>query len=119
MIVGVGVDIIEKDRVLKAYGKESFKVRYYTKAEQAEIAVSNHKAASDFAVKEAVAKAFGTGFSKIMPEQIEVLRKDSGKPYVNLYGAAKELADELGVVNIHVSISDTDTLVNAYVICEK
>ena len=37
----------------------------------------------------------------------EVLRDERGKPYVNLYGAAKQRAEELGITRIHVSISDT------------
>lgn len=118
MIVGIGVDIIEKERVHKAYEKDSFRRKYYTAGEQAEIADHPHKAASDFAVKEAVVKAVGTGFGKIMPGQIEVLREESGRPYVVLYGRAKEMQEELGITQIHVSISDTDTLATAFVVCE-
>lgn len=118
MIIGIGVDIVEKERVQKAYEKDSFRRKYYTAGEQAEIGEHPHKAASDFAVKEALVKAVGTGFGKIMPAQIEVLREKSGRPYVTLHDKAKALQQELGITRIHVSISDTDTLTTAYVVCE-
>lgn len=63
--------------------------------------------AGNFAVKEAVAKAFGTGFRSFMPGDIEVLRDKLGKPYVVLYGGAKEMAEEMGMRVIHASISNT------------
>lgn len=118
MIVGIGVDMVEKERVRRAYEKDSFRRKYYTAGEQAEIVEHPHKAASDFAVKEALVKAVGTGFGKIMPIQIEVLREKSGRPYVVLYDRAKEVQQELGITRIHVSISDTDILTTAYVVCE-
>ncbi len=118
MIIGIGVDIIEKERVKRAYEKDSFRRKYYTAAEQAEIAEHPHKAASDFAVKEALVKAVGTGFGKIMPGQIEVLREESGRPYVTLHEQARVVQQELGITQVHVSISDTDTFTVAYVVCE-
>lgn len=118
MIVGIGVDLVEKKRVCRAYENESFRKKYFTDKEQEEIAELPHRAASDFAVKEAVVKAFGTGFGKIMPIQVEVLRKHSGMPYVMLYGMAEETGNMLGIHTIHVSVSDTDALVIAYVVCE-
>ena len=48
--------------------------------------------AGNFAVKEAVSKVFGTGFFGVEPYEIEVLRNESGAPYVKLYGNAKEIA---------------------------
>lgn len=118
MIIGIGVDIVEKERVQRAYEKDSFRRKYYTAREQAEIAEHPHKAASNFAVKEALVKAVGTGFGKVMPGQIEVLREESGRPYVTLHDRAKMVQQELGITRIHVSISDTDTLTTAYVVCE-
>ena len=51
--------------------------------------------------------------------EIEVLRDELGKPYVNLYGAAKELASKLGIHRIHVSLSNTKEHTTAYVIAES
>ncbi len=67
-----------------------------------------------FAVKEAVAKVFGTGFRTFMPGDIEVLRDELGKPYVRLYGGALEQFEKMGMEQIHVSISNTNGLAMAF-----
>lgn len=118
MITGIGVDLIEVDRVVQAYQKEGFKLRYYTQAEIDFIQDDYKRAADNFAVKEAVAKMLGTGFRGFTPIDIEVLRNPAGKPYVNLYGKAAELAQSQGVANVHVSITNTKDYANAFVIGE-
>ena len=119
MIAGIGVDIIEIERVIRACEKPSFCNRCFTQAEQRLMEQDRKKAASNFAVKEAVVKAFGTGFGKISPDQIEVLRNEKGMPYVNLYHEAADIAKELAWEAIHVSVSHTKELVTAYVVAEK
>lgn len=118
MIIGIGVDLIEVDRVVKACDKNAFTERTFTEAEIALIAANKRLAADNFAVKEAVSKVFGTGISGFLPVEIEVLRDDKGKPYVNLYGNAKKLADKLGIDRLHVSISNTREYANAFAIGE-
>lgn len=118
MIIGIGNDIIEQSRVKKACEKDAFLTRVYTEKEQQMIRQSPDKAAGCWAVKEAVVKAFGTGFSNILPREIEVLRDELGKPYVNLYGNAKEQAEKLGVEHIFVSISHTGDMVSAVAVGE-
>ncbi len=118
MIFGVGSDLIEIARVLKACERETFSCRVFTENERREAFGSEKRLAGDFAVKEAVVKAFGIGFGSIRPGDIEVLRNVSGKPYVNLSGKAKEFADSRGIDNIQVSISDTGELVLAFAVAE-
>lgn len=118
MIIGIGTDLIENERVMKACNKESFLKRYFTSKEIELIQADKKKSAGNFAVKEAVAKMFGTGFRDVMPIEIETLRDEFGKPYVNLYGIAKEKSLELGIERIHVSISNTKLYSLAYVIGE-
>ncbi len=118
MITGIGVDLIEINRVVQAYRKETFQKRYFTALEIELIRQDLKKAADNFAVKEAVSKMLGTGFRTFFPIDIEVLRNSEGKPYVNLYGAAAELAKAQGVSNIHVSISNTKDYANAFVVGE-
>lgn len=118
MIIGIGVDLIEVERVIKACKKEGFLNKYFTNSE---ISLINHdlnKSADNFAVKEAVSKMFGTGFGEVTPIDIEVLRNEEGKPYVNLYGKANDLAIKQGITHIHVSISNTKKLANAFVVGE-
>ena len=62
---------------------------------------------------------FGTGFRNIKLTEIEVLRDNLGKPYVNLYGEAKKLAEKIGITNIHVSITNTAQLASAFVVGES
>ncbi len=118
MIAGIGVDLIEVARVTKACGKEGFLRKYFTEREIELILKDIRKAADNFAVKEAVAKVLGTGFSTFFPIDIEVLRAPSGKPYVNLHGRAEELAREQGITAIHVSISNTKEYATAFAVGE-
>ncbi len=118
MITGVGTDLIEIARVQKAIGRSAFLERVYTEKERELIAVRSVRAASNFAGKEAVAKALGCGFAGIAPKEIEILRYPSGMPYVVLHGRAKEKAKEQGISDIFISLSDTKELVQAYAVCE-
>lgn len=118
MITGIGVDLIEINRVVRACQKEAFLKRYYTEAEIALIKKDSKKAADNFAVKEAVAKMLGTGFRGFTPIDIEVLRDTFGKPYVRLYGKAEELSKQQKITGIHVSITNTRDYANAFVIGE-
>ncbi|NLL71917.1 MAG: holo-ACP synthase [Clostridiales bacterium] len=119
MISGIGVDLIEIDRVAKACKSEGFLKRCFTDDEINLIGDRWAKAAGNFAVKEAVAKMFGIGFRGISLKEIEVLRDECGKPYVNLYGKAAELARKQEISTIHVSITNTKEYANAFVVGEK
>lgn len=118
MIIGIGTDMIEIERVVKACEKEAFLLRAFTSEEVLLIKKDARKSADNFAVKEAVSKMFGTGFQGISLSEIEVLRDDKGKPYVNLYGNAKRLSKQLGIKKIHVSITNTRDLAEAFVVGE-
>lgn len=119
LITGVGIDLIEIDRISKACEKEGFLRRCFTADEIEMIDGKWQRAAGNFAVKEAVAKMFGTGFRGISLREIEVLRDTLGKPYVNLYDKAAELAKSHGITNIHVSITNTKNYANAFVVGEN
>jgi phosphopantethiene--protein transferase domain len=119
VITGIGVDLIETERIISACTKEGFLKRCFTEEEIKFIENNWQRAAGNFAAKEAVVKMFGTGFRKISPKDIEVLRDSLGKPYVNLYGKAAELAKEQRISAIHVSITNTKDYANAFVIGER
>lgn len=119
MIFGIGNDVIEIERIRKACVKEAFLCRVFT---EKEIGQSNRKPsylAGCFAAKEAVAKAFGTGFRNFGPGEIEVLRDGLGKPYITLYGNAKYLAESLEISSFHVTLTNTATLAFSTVIAES
>ncbi len=106
MILGIGTDLVEQKRIEKACERERFLSLCYTEKEMVLLSVKKTRAAGHFAVKEAVAKALGTGFRGFGPKDIEVLRDELGKPVVCLYGDAKHLSEQLGVTHIFVSITD-------------
>ncbi len=118
MIAGIGTDLVEIARVQKAIGRSAFLEKVYTEKERELIAVRAVRAASNFAAKEAVAKALGCGFSGIAPSEIEILRETSGMPYVVLYGRAKKKAKEQGICKIQISLTDTERYAQAYAVCE-
>lgn len=118
MIIGVGTDLIEIERIRKACEKEAFLVRIYTEEECRQAGGRASRLAGNFAVKEAVSKVFGTGFRSFGPKDIEVLRDEFGKPYVKLYGEAKSLSEKLGIKRIFVSITNTSLNAMAFAVGE-
>lgn len=118
MIYGIGNDLIEYERINKACENKRFIERIYTDREAELIKADKKKAAGNFAVKEAVSKVFGTGFVMCWPKDIEVLRDEKGKPYVNLYGNAKKMAEDREIVRIHVSITNTKEYASAIAVGE-
>lgn len=118
MILGIGTDLIEIERVKKACLKKAFLTRVYTEAECRQAQGSHSKLAGNFAVKESVSKALGTGFRTFMPGDIEVLRDEAGRPYVTLYGEARQLQQEKGITRFHVTISNTKDYALAFVVGE-
>lgn len=122
MIIGIGTDIIEIQRIEKVINKTPrFYKTIYTEEERAYYAAGHRKVeslAGAFAAKEAVSKALGTGFRGFSPCDVEIRRNELGKPEVQLLGGAKQVADELGVDKIHLTISHCQGYAVAYVIVE-
>lgn len=122
MIVGVGCDIIEIERIARAIKRESFIQRVFTAEEAAYCQRRGQQAAASFAArfaaKEAVLKALGTGLREGSLQEIAVDNDVLGKPLVQLSGHFAMLAKQLGVKNIQISLSHSRELATAYVIME-
>ncbi len=118
MIKGIGMDMVEISRIEKACEKEHFLNRIFTAEEVIRFRKFPARLAGNFAVKEAVAKMFGTGFRTFSPCDIEVLRDELGRPYVNLYGPAKELQDMLGITSIFITITNEKEYACAVAVAE-
>lgn len=120
MIFGNGVDIVEISRIEEILKrKESFLERFFTAEERKLFEKKGFKTetiAANFAAKEAISKAFGTGIRGFRLDELEILREESGKPYVNLYGSAKALASELGIHAFIISLSHSKQNAIAFVI---
>lgn len=115
-IIGIGIDQVEIRRVIDACKRERFVKKTYSEKEQMLLSNRKSAAATNFAGKEAVAKAFGCGFKGISPNEISILRRENGAPYVELAGRAEKLAKQLGITHLHISLSDSKILANAFVI---
>ena len=122
MIVGVGCDIIEIERIARAVKSESFIRRVFTAEEAAYCQRRGQQAAASFAArfaaKEAVLKALGTGLREGSLQEIAVDNDGLGKPLVQLSGHFAMLAKQLGVKNIQISLSHSREFAVAYVIME-
>ena len=116
MIVGIGVDMIEIGRVIHACEREHFLKKIFSEREIQQMDAGKRRAASDFAGKEAVVKALGTGFFGVEAIEIEILRRENGSPYVVLHGGAARKAEELGIRDWQISITNTKELATAFVI---
>jgi len=124
MIVGMGTDIAEIDRVAAAIRRHGlpFLNRVFTETEIRYC--ERHKAkderyAARFAAKEAMMKALGTGWRKgVRWRDIEVRNAASGKPEILLAGEAERHAARLGARHFHVSITHSGNLALAQVILE-
>jgi len=125
MIVGLGVDISEVDRIREAIARhgERFLGRVFTPAEMAYCNRHRDRAeryAGRFAVKEATMKALGTGWSHgVRWVDIEVVREPSGRPTLALHGAAREIGERLGLRRASVSITHSGNTAFAQVIFEN
>ncbi len=120
MIFGIGCDLCDIERV--AAGGERFYKRYFTEKEQELFDKKRNKpqtVAANFAVKEAFSKALGTGVRDFLLTEVEVLRDELGKPYINLFGNAKTICENLKITGIFVSISHEKSIAMGYVVLER
>ena len=124
MIVGMGIDIAEVDRVKAAIERhgEAFLRRLYTQREREYCERFKNKYeryAGRFAAKEAAMKALGTGWSRgVRWVDVEVVRQSGGRPTVTLRGEAAKVASSLGVERVVLSITHTSAQAFAQVIFE-
>jgi holo-[acyl-carrier protein] synthase len=113
-VMGVGIDLVENERMRKLLRQWShaFKAKIFLPSERAYCDTRaepwNHYAGR-FAVKEAVSKAFGTGVSQhIGWLDIEVVRdRKTGAPSIRLSEKGRKLAKKRDVERVLVSLSHT------------
>lgn len=121
MILGIGTDIFEVERMKKAIEKQAtFADGIFTPNEIkycSQFKNSAERFAARYAAKEALLKALGTGWRDgIKFLDIEITNNSLGKPSITLSGEAKNIAEKLGAKSIHISMSHTKKLANAFVI---
>lgn len=125
MIAGIGVDIIEVDRIARALERhgERFAVRLFAPGEMAECWPSEQqrcrRLAARFAAKEAALKALGIGLRGVSWLEIEVVKDDLGKPSLRLTGRLAEIAATQGITAMHLSLSHCKEYAMAQVVAER
>ena len=125
-ILGIGVDIIQNNRIKNSIKNHKFRDRIYSKNELVLSVSSKNKIgyfSKRFAAKEAFAKALGTGFrNNLNFKDIEIMNDKLGKPY---YAKTKKITQiikkEFKVKNFNcfLSISDEKEYSTAFAIIEK
>ena len=125
MIFGIGTDIVEVERIKKISSVDKFAKKILS---QNELDIFNELSkdkktfflSKQFAGKEAVSKALGTGVGKeVSMKNIEILRDNKGKPIFNAIDELETYMSYLGITKTHVSLSDESNYAIAMVILEK
>ena len=125
MIFGIGTDIVEVERIKKISSVDKFAKKILS---QNELNIFNELSkdkktfflSKQFAGKEAVSKALGTGVGKeVSMKNIEILRDNKGKPIFNAIDELETFMCNLGITKTHVSLSDESNYAIAMVVLEK
>jgi holo-[acyl-carrier protein] synthase len=109
VVVGVGVDVVEVERVERALRRwgEAFLARVYTPSERKRAGgrAGVARLAARFAAKEAVMKALGVGWGRLRFSDIEIVSDGNGRPVARLHGGAAQVARAAGVDEVYLSLS--------------
>lgn len=121
-VLGVGVDLVDIARI-RSLGErhgERFLEKVFTDTERADMASRADPwpgYAARFAAKEAVSKAFGTGIgAEIDFRGIGVVTDDRGAPHIVLDARGESLLRSRGASRIHISLTHTATLAQAFAV---
>lgn len=120
MVAGVGVDVVEVPRFVRA--KPALLQRLFTDRERRYCSGKPNAAihfAGRFAAKEAFLKALGTGYSeKIGWKDIEIVHHANGRVEIEPAGIAARYCRRKKIRRVHVSISHTHSVAAAVVVLE-
>ena len=125
MIFGIGTDIVEIKRIEEITSLEKFAGRILSENEQHIFESMNDSKkiryiSKQFAGKEAISKALGTGINKdVSFNNIEILRDDDGMPFFNPINQLDNLIADLGITKTHVSLADENHYAIAIAVLEK
>ena len=124
MIFGIGTDMVEISRIKNINSIDRFAKKILSKNELDFFnSLKQEKKitylSKQFAGKEAVSKAIGTGITKLTRfKDIEILRDEKGKPILNAVDSFKKYMSDLGITKTHVSLSDERNYAIAFAVLE-
>ena len=118
-LLGIGTDILQRDRLLQEYLREEdpFCRKTFTEKELLEAAGEGDRKgylSGRFCAKEAVFKALGRSSEGFVMKDIEILRGKYGQPEVSLLGEVKEKAARRDICRILLSLSYEEEWIVAY-----
>ena len=128
MILGIGIDLLNADRIKKLYQKYSEKILHKILSDiEIDYLINKRKNVLNFlsrrfCVKEAFCKAIGTGFGKYVGiKSISCINDEYGKPYIIcdeklIKFIEDKFSTKFDKISIDISISDDKPFVNAFVI---
>ncbi len=126
MIRGIGVDVARISRIEGVINR--FPARFATRIlnplelpawESVSAPQASAFLAKRFAAKEAASKALGTAIRRgVAMQDFIVQRGEHGRPLLSVSGRARDEAERLGISDWHLSISDEDDTVVAFVVAE-
>ncbi len=122
MIFGIGIDIVQINRIEKNIENQNFVNKIYTQEEQDYLSRRHYNpqtAAGLFAAKEAVSKALGTGISGFNITDIEIIKDEFDKPEIFLHNKALEISRDKGIDKINITISHEKDYAVAFAVAEK
>jgi len=125
MIFGIGTDIVEVERIKNLSSISKFAKKILSQKELNTFNSLNkdqkvYFLSKQFAAKEAISKALGTGIGhEVSLNNIEILRDEKGKPFFNAINELSAYLSNLGITKTHVSLSDESNYAIAMVIVEK
>ena len=125
MILGIGVDILDRTRLCEAFLQpgDPFVDATYAPEEQVQAAQRDDRIgylAGRFAAKEAICKCLGLGLAqkRVLLREICVLSNEDGAPFVSLTGELKDFAESRGIRTVLLSLSYDGNLVTAFALAQ-
>ena len=124
MIHGIGTDLIRVDRIAQVQSRhpDRFARKLLHPDEYAQYAQSKRPTnflAKSWATKEAFGKALGTGVRGYANPEVGVVRGELGRPYLVYSAEMRARLDAMGISGGHVSLTDEDDWVMAFVVLER
>ena len=122
MITGIGIDIVQVERMRRWRAQPGLLERFFHPQELAAALARGEMTdlalASRFAAKEAFGKALGTGLEGIVLKDIMVINHYNGRPELQIFATAQEALKKSGANRVHLSLTHEQDNALAMVVLE-
>ncbi len=123
MILGIGFDMVEVERMQSWAAKRELMARFFHEQEISDMELQDklkaQSLAARFAAKEAFGKALGTGVVGFEMKDLRVISGRHGKPELIVRGKAREMLEAHGGERVFLSLSHEKTYAGAVVVIER